>query len=254
MILSRRVSLGGVHLDSLDNSIVIQSVQPGVPHESVNAVNRMGGFGQRVTSQHWETLEINVTFAINLPKNQLAARRTVFDKVMKWANVKGWLITNQMSGKRVYVEKAVFPSGGDMRKWLSEYTITFRAYGVPFWQDDTATSASNGSLAVPGELKTVCNAEVANGGSSTINSLTVTAGGSTMEFSSLGLEAGETLKIGHGNDGVLWIRIYNTNNIYRSVMNKRTGGSADDLYVLPGDVSVSATAGTASFSCYGRYL
>ena len=116
MILSRRVSLGGVHLDSLDNSIVIQSVQPGVPHESVNAVNRMGGFGQRVTSQHWETLEVNVTFAINLPKNQLAARRTVFDKVMKWANVKGWLETNQMPGKRVYVEKAVFPSGGDMRK------------------------------------------------------------------------------------------------------------------------------------------
>ena len=254
MVLSRRVSLGGTHLDSLDNSIVILKVDTGVPHESVNAVNRMGGFGQRVTHQHWETLEVSVTFAIDLPKTNLAARRAVFNKVIHWANNQGWLTTNQMSGKRMYAEKAVFPSGGDMRDWLSEYTVIFRAYGVPFWQDSTATSASGGSLAVPGETTTVCNAEIANGGSNTIDSLTVTAGDSTMEFSSLGLAAGETLKIGHGNNGVLWIRIYDSNNIYRSAMGKRTGGSADDLYVEPGTASVSATAGTATFSCYGRYL
>lgn len=252
MILSRRVSLGGVQLDSLDNSIVIKSVDPGVPHESVNAVNRMGGFGQRMTRHHWETLEVSVKFAIDLPKTQMIARRAVFDKIIKWAIGGGWLTTNQMNGKRMYAEKAVIPSGGDMREWVSEYTIIFRAYGVPFWQDATATEDVSGVLTVPGILRTVCDAEVANGGSSTIDSLTVTAGSSTMEFSSLGLAAGETLKIGHGNDGVLWIRIYN-NNIYRSVLDKRTGGSADDLYVEPGTRMVSASSGTASFSCYGRY-
>lgn len=252
MILSRRVSLGGVQLDSLDNSIVIKSVDPGVPHESVNAVNRMGGFGQRMTRHHWETLEVSVKFAIDLPKTQMIARRAVFDKIIKWAIGGGWLTTNQMNGKRMYAEKAVIPSGGDMREWMSEYTIIFRAYGVPFWQDATATADVSGVLTVPGILRTVCDAEIANGGSSTIDSLTVTAGNSTMEFSELGLAAGETLKIGHGNDGVLWLRIY-SNNTYRSVLDKRTGGSADDLYVDPGVRSVSASSGTASFSCYGRY-
>lgn len=252
MILSRRVALGGTQLDSLDDSIVIRSVNTGVPLETVNAVSRMGGFGQRMTKHHWETLEVSVTFAIDLPKSQMIARRAVFDKIIKWAIGGGWLTTNQMDGKRMYAEKAVFPSGGDMRKWTNDYTITFRAYGVPFWQDATATADVSGVLTVPGILRTVCDAEIANGGSSTIDSLTVTAGSSTMEFSSLGLAAGETLKIGHGNDGVLWIRIYN-NNIYRSVLDKRTGGSADDLYVEPGMRMVSASSGTASFSCYGRY-
>lgn len=252
MILSRRVSLGGVQLDSLDNSIVIKSVDPGVPHESVNAVNRMGGFGQRMTRHHWETLEVSVKFAIDLPKTQMIARRAVFDKIIKWAIGGGWLTTNQMNGKRMYAEKAVIPSGGDMWEWVSEYTIIFRAYGVPFWQDATATADVSGVLTVPGILRTVCDAEIANGGNSTIDSLTVTAGNSTMEFSELGLAAGETLKIGHGNDGVLWIRIY-SNNTYRSVLDKRTGGSADDLYVDPGVRTVSASSGTASFSCYGRY-
>lgn len=252
MILSRRVSLGGVQLDSLDNSIVIKSVDPSVPHESVNAVNRMGGFGQRMTRHHWETLEVSVKFAIDLPKTQMIARRAVFDKIIKWAIGGGWLTTNQMNGKRMYAEKAVIPSGGDMREWVSEYTIIFRAYGVPFWQDDTATADVSGALTVPGIIRTVCDAEIENGGSSTIDSMTVTAGNSTMEFSGLGLAAGETLKIGHGNDGVLWIRIY-SDNTYRSVLDKRTGGSADDLYVDPGVRSVSASSGTASFSCYGRY-
>lgn len=254
MILSRRVSLGGVQMDSLDDSIVIRSVDPGVPHESVSAVNRMGGIGQRLTSHHWETLEVSVRFAINMPKTQLTARRAVFDKVVDWANKKDWLKTNQMSGKRMYAEKAVFPSGGDMRDWTSEYTIIFRAYGVPFWQDSVATEDDDGTLTVPGNVKTVCNAEIVNSGNSTINSLTVTAGDSTMEFTALGLEAGETLKIGHNKQGILWIRIYNSNNIYRTVMNKRTGESADDLYVEPGEASVSASAGTAAFSCYGRYI
>ena len=103
MILSRRVKLGDVYLDSLDSSIVVRRVDTGVPHESVSAVNRMGGFGQRMTSQHWETLEVAVTFAIDLPKTSLTARRAVFDSVKDWANHKDWLKTNQMPGKRMFI-------------------------------------------------------------------------------------------------------------------------------------------------------
>ena len=75
MILSRRVALGGVQLDQQDASIVIRSIDTGVPHESLDAVNRMGGAGQRLTSQHWETLDVSVRVAIDVPKKNLSKRR-----------------------------------------------------------------------------------------------------------------------------------------------------------------------------------
>ena len=39
MILSKRAALNGVQLDELFPEIVIRSVDPGVPHETVSAVN-----------------------------------------------------------------------------------------------------------------------------------------------------------------------------------------------------------------------
>ena len=71
MILSKRVALGGDYLDELDDSIVIRSVDPGVAHESTGTVNRMGGWGSRLTNQHWESRDVTVSFAIDIPKREL---------------------------------------------------------------------------------------------------------------------------------------------------------------------------------------
>lgn len=256
MILSKRVALGSSYLDQLDPSIVIRSIDPGVPNESVTAAAKMGGFGQRMTSQHWNTLEVSVTYAIDLPKKDLADRREVFDKVNKWALGKGWLTVNWMEDKRMYVDKVVLPSSGDLWAWTDEYTIVFRAYGVPFWQDDTATTSSGASITVPGVMDTVCDVELTNGSGSTIDSLTVTVGTSSMTFSSLGLEDGQCLVIGHDDSGTLYIRRYTGASYYVRAMDKRTGGSSDDLYVSPGSraITVSAENVTWSVSCFGRYV
>ena len=114
MILSRRVSLGSAQLDEIDNAVIIRSIDPGVSHESVSSVNRMGGFGQRMTMQHWETLEVSVTFAIDINKRELERRREVFDAVMAWAKTKGWLRTTSQPGKRMRVDKVVLPSAGEL--------------------------------------------------------------------------------------------------------------------------------------------
>ena len=256
MILSRRVSLAGVQLDSLSNAIVIRRVNCGVPHESVTAVSRMGGAGQRMTSQHWEYMEVAVTYAIDLPKRSLAARRQVFDAVNQWAMKKGWLTTNQMNGRRLYVDKTVFPSSGDMWNWTGEYTVTFRAYNVPFWQDATAATASASSvssgsvsLAVSGNVETVVDATFKNTSGSTIDSVEISVNGNTLEFTNLGLGNNETLTISHGTDGILRAAIGNT-----SVLNRRSGD--DDLYVQPGTRTVyieAGGAGTLTVSCCGRY-
>ena len=75
MILSRRVSFCGEQLDELDDSIVIRHADPGVPNESIQAVERMGGWGQRVTGQHWNTLEASVAFAINIKKTEMTEQK-----------------------------------------------------------------------------------------------------------------------------------------------------------------------------------
>ena len=256
MILSRRAALGGSQLDQVDSSVVIRGMDPGTTKKTVNTVSRYGGAGQRETGSHWETLEASVTYAIDIPKTNLADRREVFDDVNEWALNKGWLTMSWMDGKRLWVDDVTVPTSGDLFGWTDEFTIGFTARSVPFWQDAEATTATGNMITVPGMVETVCDAELVNGSGATVDTLTIRIGGSVFSFTSLGLAAGETLKIGHTEKGILFIRIYENTTTYRSAMDARTGDSSDDLTVKPGArlISVSAEGVTYTVSCCGRYL
>ena len=258
MILSKRVALGGVQLDQVHERIVIRRIDAGVPHEEIQAVSRMGGAGQRVTGQHWETLDVTVGFAIDVPKTNMALRMEIFESVVSWAMEKGWLTVGHMPDRRMWVEKVILPSAGDVWDWTAEFRITFRSYGVPFWQDAYPTRVSNNSIqsgrmtiGVRGQVRTVIVVSFKNNGSAAISDFSVNAGGSTIILSGIGLAVNETLEIFHTEDGLLKITAGG-----RNVFGKRTAGSADDLYVTPGsryvDISTSQP-GKATLSCYGRY-
>ena len=248
MILSKRVALGGDYLDELDDSIVIRSVDPGVAHESSGTVNRMGGWGSRLTNQHWESRDVTVSFAIDIPKTDMVRRREVFDTVIAWANRKGWLTTNQMEGKRIWVDKTVIPGGGDMWKWTSEYTLTFRTYGVPFWQTREATEArldrtSSGSVTIevggtaPGTLDVTV--ENISGAENTNIKVWVGSSDKTLEFKGAKLTAGEKLVIEHGTDGRL--KAYaDKNGTKRNLYSLLRG--LDDTFVDPGTVEVGVSS------------
>ena len=257
MILSRRVALGGVQLDEIDPWIVIRSIDPGVTHETVSAVSRMGGFGQRVTGEHWDTLEVKVTFAIDIPKREKERRKAVYDAALAWATRRGWLTINYMPNRRFYVDKVIYPGAGDIWQWTDEYTLTFRAYNVPFWQEETPVQASHDTAAsgrvwiqVGGMVRSVLDVTFQNMSGMEIPNFSVTAGGSSIVLTNIGLGGSETLQISHGTDGLLWITAGG-----RSVYDRRTG--SDDLYVNPGSVAVdfSATrAGRLTVMSYGRYI
>ena len=257
MILSKRVALGGVQRDELHDAIVIRSIDPGVPKESISAVSRMGGWGQRMTGQHWDTLEVSVTYAIDVPKHNLAVRRQIFDAVNTWALRKGWLTVNWMEGRRFWVDKVIIPGSGDLWGWTDEYTIVFRAYNVPFWQDELPAQVASGTAAsgrvwiqVGGNMPTVLDATFQNRSGMTINNFWVQANGQRITLSSLGLGGSATLTISHGTDGLLKIRIGST-----SVYQKYTG--ADDLIVSPGSVAVdfgADRAGQLIVQSYGRWV
>ena len=257
MILSKRVSLGGVQLDELHERVVVLGIDPGTPNESVQTISRMGGSGQRVTLQHWEKLEITVTYGIDVPKTNMILRRQIFDMVNAWALKKGWLRVNWMPGKRVYIDKVTVPTSGDLWEWTNNYTISFTAYNVPFWQDENPTqtmrnlfTSGNVDIQVAGVVQTVLDVDFRNRSGMTINNFTINAGRGSLYLTGINLGGSATLSINHGTDGILRITAGGV-----SVLPKRTG--LDDLYVEPGNLRVMVSAdraGDLTIRNYGRYV
>lgn len=235
MILSRRAALGGVQLDEIHEAIVIRSIEQGTAGETLNAVERMGGYGQRMTRQHYNSLDVNISYAIDVPKRNMALRREIMDAVNKWALQKGWLTVNWMEGRRVFVDHVVIPNGGDLWNWTDEYQITFRAYSVPFWQEEKGTkvktpTAAKGRiwLAINGNVESPLDVDFKNMSGQKIDKFQVSANGKTITLTDLGLGGSSTLHISHGTDGLLQIKAGST-----SVYEKYTGD--DDIFLLPGE-------------------
>ena len=258
MILSRRVALNGQNLDELYGSIAIRSIEFDAPRDNIQTISKFGGVGQRITSHRYETLDVVVKWAMNVPKTDLIMRRRIYEDVCRWAMQTGWLTVNFMPERRMWVDKTELSTAGDLRAWSEEYTITFRAYSVPFWQElfpseitRTSYSGGNLSLLVRGVFRTVLDVEFKNTSGSTLDSFSVTAGGYTIGLTSLGCANNSTLKIIHGTDGLLKILVDST-----SKYDKRTASSADDLYVDPGTAAVTITterSGNLKLSACGRY-
>lgn len=256
MILSRRVALDGVQLDSLDSSIVIRSFDPGTPTENISTTDRMGGAGQRVTSQHWQMLEATLVVAIDVPKRNMVKRGQVFAQIKRWARGKGWLTFNGMSGVQMWVDQVVIPSRGDLRVFDEEYTIIFRSYNVPFWLSSTHTSASEQlstgvfDITIPGDVETVLNATIENISGGVIDAITIGIDGHQLIFTAMTLADGETLVISHGTDGLLRATVDG-----ETVYGKLTG--SDDLVTRPGARTVSVECEgllDVTVSCQGRFL
>lgn len=262
MVLSHRVALNGVQLDSVDSRILIQSIEEQAGKDQISAVGVFGGAGQRITNRHRDYLDVIVRFSIRQKKSNMQARSDVFEKVNAWAAAGGWLTVNYKTNRRLRVICAQYPAAGDQWNWTSVYAITFRAYAIPYWQQATATqttatgSSISRQITVLGSERTALEISFTNSSGSACDTFTITAGGSTIALSGLGLASGETLYIDHTDDGILRIRIKSTSNVYRSALAKRTAASSDDLWVNPGTVSVTVTAqrsGTLTISCAGRF-
>ena len=262
MILSHRVALNGVELDSLDNRILIQRVETTAGKEQISAVSLWGGCGQRVTGRHRDTLDVNVTFSLRIKNGDMDGRSKLLEAVCAWAAGGGWLTVNYKTGRRIRVMCAQLPAEGDLWDWTARFTIVFRAYEVPYWQETVQTtvvktnvSSSTFTYTAAGSAETVMDVEFENTSGSSCSTFTITAGESTIDLESIDLAAGEKLQITHDGDGRLSILIDNA-GVKRSVMDKRSDDSSDDLYISPGAVSVSMTAqraGKLTVGCYGRF-
>ena len=248
MKTSRRVSLDGKQLDEVDSSIIIQGIESQAGKDAISAVSYGGRDGQRIASRRRDYLEIQVRFSINVKPNDLERRSAVLEKAIRWARGGGQLRVNYRPDRFVNVIMSQAPGEGDIRAWTNEYTITFRACAVPYWQDEpwkeagnVFTTVSSGKVTgnvqmdVPGNAVTCPLYQVSNISGKEIDNVTVGIRGlRKIELQNIGLAANEHLIVDHDENDFLRIRILGTNGKYRSVMSCRTDASDDDLQAGPG--------------------
>lgn len=266
MKLTRRAALDGAQLDEINSRILIQGIEPAAGKDQQNTVSLWGGVGSRVTNEHRDSLDVTVKFSLDMKHALYAERNAVLEQVAAWAMKGGWLTISQKPDRRLRVFCAQLPADGDQMEWTNRYGITFRACGVPYWQDERSSqlrlnnvSQVSRQFGVGGTRDTVMEAAFTNTSGSTVNQIDLTAGDSAFHLRNLGLANGETLKIDHDDNGkrcVLRIRIQGTGGAWRSALGKRTAESSNDLAVAPGIIPVSMSAeanGTLLLSCAGRY-
>ena len=258
MILRRRVFLDGAALDEADPRILIQAIEPAAGKDSMSAAALGDGYGSRMTEEHRDSLDIAVRFSINEKSYRPEERAEALERALAWAAKGGWLTVNYKPGRRIRVIPAQLPGEGDAADRGTQYTITFRAYGNPWWQEtepdpETATGSS-ADLTLPafGSRETEIEFTFRNTSGSTVDTLTVKVTDpdgkvSSMSFTGLGLGSGETLRADHEDNGrrrIQRIRIRNAADTeWRSAMAARTG--SDELRTAPGNARVQMTAGGA---------
>ena len=262
MILKRRVALGGVQLDSLDSRILITGIDEAAGKETISAVSTGAGNGQRITGRRRDTLDVTVKFALKIRNDDMAARSTLLDTVNRWACNGGTLTVGHRSGKQLKVVLAQAPGGGDQYSWSNEFTMIFRAYGLPVWEDATATTKTltqddegTDTIAMPGSTYTNADVTVQSkcGSGNSTDAVSVTINGTTMSFTGLDMSNNTYLVIDHVLSGGIYVlraRVGTT-----SVLGKKTG---DDEFILkPGNNTISYTADSdviVTVSAKGRYL
>ena len=251
------VGLDGVELSAIAPEIIVTDITHNAPVREIRSSGIAGRNGKLYTRTVTSSTGVTVSFEIHTP--DVRRRASLMEEVQRWAMPGGVLTTSDRPDRVLRVVCESPPTIGSAQKWTGVCSIGFVAYAVPFWEDETPRRVSitgNGSktLFVPGFAAPAgVEAKVTNTGSSSISSVTLTAGETSMTFAGVAVEAGKTMTIAHDMRGLLTARIDGT-----SVLDKRTPESSDELELDPGKhATLSVTTdGTASttFEVRGRYV
>ncbi len=222
----------GIPLAGVSASIGILDIQEKPPTIQSVTSARTKQDGLRRLYKKKTTRIIAVEFDIF--EQDRALRREVFNDVLLWADGKTdrWLSLDYNGNKHLIATCTKYPeySAKDLSK---SFKMEFTSYD-PYWTDDQPTTLSfsttanaryTGSMIVGGSANACpLSFEITNKGTAVMNSVNVTAGSASISLTGLSLAANAKLEVGHGDDGLMYMRIGST-----SVLNKRTDASSDDL-------------------------
>lgn len=253
------VALDGVELHALDAAIILQSVNEAAPGWNFSAADRAGGLGQRMTGSQKRYRDIVIQFALD--ERDPKRRMEILQAVAAWADGARDLTVSYRERQRLRVTlQGLTPIQG-IEKWGTVYQITLRSYSHPMWMDQDETSAEisgNGSgvLRIAGNGGGKMCFRAVNSSGSVCASAEVSSGGRTITLTGMELASGETLILDYDAEDIQRIRA-GSGSSWRSLLDKRTAASWDDILLASGANTVTVTSSAAlswTVYCFGRWI
>lgn len=256
MISRYEVTLNGEKLSEINKNLLILNVEYPAPEYNNTVFSPSNREGIVVTKRKKGQAKAVVTFELHV--YDIAQRQAVYQDVVSWCKDGGILEINDRPGMRLRAICEEYPTIDSVRDWTNPLSITFASTAYPYWEDVSETvvtiSGANarGNINVPGNIgETFTTVTVT--ATNAINRLSVSVNGNTIELTDVSIAKNSVVTFGYSEEGILFIKNGNT-----SLLNKRTGASADDILAVCGKsnkISVTASAAvSARFSVRGCWL
>ena len=279
------VTIGSVALSTLSDKIYIRDIIEEPYEEEIFKASKAYYAGQRVSKKVRRALSVRVVFVVRERNPQ--KRAEIFDSIASWAESDRTLYVNYRTITRVTESGYTYTEGrrlsrvvvteppaiNSANKWTKDVAITFTAFDVPYWEDETKYGYSfaantldifsrylySGNIYNRGTAESPVTMRITNDSSSQLQSMNIRCGNSWFYFEKLDIDPGAGLEIDYDSDsGILQILERRSDGLLGgNKMPCRTAESQDDLMISPGAVSVQVSANVAVsgyFYCRGRYL
>lgn len=230
MITRLRASLDGHALDAIADEIYIIDAAYMTPPFSVASSTYAARDGSLVHSRTTPMTQATITFEIH--EADVERRQSICMDVQRWAMRGGWLEISDRPGQRMRVVCDTPPVIGSALKWTDKIRVSFTAYDKPWWEDIRARRVSVGAdsavtLYVAGSVDRVpIDAVLKNASGTTVQTVTVHAGDTTMQLYGLNWQDGGEIVVAHDERGYLTLTMDGA-----SIMHLRTPESSDELEI-----------------------
>lgn len=234
-----RAALHGEWLHELHPDIVIQKINEDAPQMDTTTAQ----VGQRtiLIGRRRDTLSVSIVFTIRNHIRDYRGRAEILSLVNAWAMQDGDLAVSYRPDQVLHVHCTDLPAAGAMDDWTTEYAITFTAYAVPHWEDESvsswtyiSTTRATAAIDVPGNARTPLCLSATSTASGAITWLEVATGGQLIRFEGISMSRGDRLVIRYADSGLQELLIIRASGAGESVIGKRTTDSADELLLHPG--------------------
>lgn len=254
------IALNGVELHSISNAIVIQGISEQSPNWNIATGAKAEAIGQFVNRFEKRYREVSVRFALAI-KRDMPLRVAIIQQVNAWAAKGGVLSVDYRDGQRLRVICAALPTI-NTDKWAEDYTITFRAYRVPFWESVektqvTISAATSGTTTM--NLRETAGGKLCaiatNGSGSALTSLGVFANGKRIALTDMSVASGSSVVIDYDENDIQRIRKV-TGSSSTSILEYRTTDSDDYVPLEFGSNTIIVSSGVAvswTLYTYGRW-
>ena len=135
MLLRFEATNGGAKFSEIADEVILLDIIEQPAEVDIQKSRLAGGAGMRVSSVTRTSLTVNLVYVI---RTQDPVRwGQVHDLVTKWAKNGSKLTVSTRPGVYLAGKFYVSPARNSALRWTQELTVSFVAYDVPYWQDES---------------------------------------------------------------------------------------------------------------------